>query len=480
MTNRASATTQRNGNAVTAPARGGILQRQCACGNHAMAGGPCAECMKVKSGLQRKLAIGASHDPLEHEADRIADQVVAGHADISLSPVQRQAMSSVRDSVAAPDSVDAVLAATGTSLPPELRRKMGKKFGYDFSRVRVHTGGLAQQSAREVDANAYTVGNNIVFGAGKFAPASPGGQRLIAHELAHVVQQSGAEGTRALQRQETAGPAATPGGPPVGDAIKPEIENLLKAFASASGTAAKNAIGMQAVQTIIRAYSMSTRGLRTMRFNPDLNPKHGAETGAVKGNERASEIEFGPGAFDQGFEGLVHLVAHELEHVRQNLIGGYHSGNEDEPDSEFLAYNSSVLQVQTVAGPVGKGFLGGLIAGGGQGAPALPALPPDHLAHAAGKALEEFGKMSAADQKKYRQELAFSRDKLFDRLKNEGPRALRPPPKFTPEWASWYEDRPSTADPFTMEYQDWLDSLKSPWAKVKAIWKQFDAAFKIH
>jgi hypothetical protein len=448
-----------------------------------VAGGECAECKKSNDGLQPKLTIRARNDLLEREADRVADRVVAGSTPISaghaLSSVQREAGPSMYDGDTAPPSVEGVLAGSSTPLQPEFREKMEQRFGYDFSRVRVHTDGAAELSAREIDANAYTVGNDIVFGAGKFAPASPSGQRLIAHELAHVVQQSGADGTRELQRQQTAGPAATPSAQPVGDAIKPEIEGLLKAFASASGTAAKNAIGMQAVQTIIGAYGMSTKGLRTMRFDPNLDPKAVAQAPAVEGKVRASDIEFGPGAFNKGFEWLVHTVAHELEHVRQHLIGGYHSGDADEPVKEFLASNGEVLQVQSVAGPAGRGFIGGLIAGAGKSLPALPALPPDLLASVAKRALEEFGRMPAADQAKYRQELASARDKLFDRLKNEAPRALQPPARNSPEWVIWFEDRPSTADPFTMEYQDWLDSRQSPWVEVKAIWKQFDAAFKV-
>ena len=76
---------------------------------------------------------------------------------------------------------------------------MEPRFGYDFSRVRVHSGTAAEQSARDVKAHAYTAGHAMVFGAGQFAPESQAGRRLIAHELAHVVQQSG-QGTKSLQR----------------------------------------------------------------------------------------------------------------------------------------------------------------------------------------------------------------------------------------------------------------------------------------
>ena len=90
----------------------------------------------------------------------------------------------------APASVDRVLASPGRPLEPALRQDMEQRFGHDFSRVRVHSDAAAEQSARDVNANAYTVGHNVVFGAGRFAPGTHEGRRLIAHELTHVVQQS--------------------------------------------------------------------------------------------------------------------------------------------------------------------------------------------------------------------------------------------------------------------------------------------------
>jgi hypothetical protein len=68
---------------------------------------------------------------------------------------------------------------------------MEQRFGHDFSQVRVHSGGTAEQSARDVGANAYTVGNNIVFGADQFSPNTQRGAKLLAHELVHVAQQNG-------------------------------------------------------------------------------------------------------------------------------------------------------------------------------------------------------------------------------------------------------------------------------------------------
>jgi hypothetical protein len=76
---------------------------------------------------------------------------------------------------------------------------MEQRFDHDFSRVRVHSGPVAEQSARDVNAHAYTVGHNIVYGAGQFTPGTQEGRRLLAHELTHVVQQL-SEGPHLLQR----------------------------------------------------------------------------------------------------------------------------------------------------------------------------------------------------------------------------------------------------------------------------------------
>lgn len=195
--NKASVSQQAKTASLLSPVQG-LLQRQCACGNHTLAGGECAECAKNKDGLQRKLAIGASNDPLELEADRVADQVMAasGHTAVSGAPlhIQRYAGQATEGLETAPASVDRVLASSGRPLEPALRQDMGQRFGYDFSRVRVHSGAAAEQSARDVSANAYTVGHNIVFGAGRFAPGTNEGRRLIAHELTHVLQQKDTAG----------------------------------------------------------------------------------------------------------------------------------------------------------------------------------------------------------------------------------------------------------------------------------------------
>ena len=171
-----------------------LLQRKCACGSPtASLTGEFAEC-KGKKRLQTKLTIGASNDPLEQEADRVGDQVLAAPVNPAVSGapprIQRYTGQASGQADTAPASVDRVLSSSGRPLEPTLQQEMEQRFGHDFSRVRVHSGAAAEQSARDVNANAYTVGHNIVFGAGRFAPGTHQGRRLIAHELTHVVQQS--------------------------------------------------------------------------------------------------------------------------------------------------------------------------------------------------------------------------------------------------------------------------------------------------
>lgn len=194
--------------ATLASAARGALQRKCNCGS-SKSSSEGRDDELPSPFLQRKLAIGASNDPLEQEADRIADQVMATptHQAVSGAPprIQRVSGQSNGQMDAAPPSVDQVLSSPGRPLESALRQDMEQRFGHDFSRVRVHSGGVAEQSAQEVKAHAYTVGHNIVFGAGRFAPVTHDGRRLIAHELTHVVQQSGADGMNLSQSNDKRG-----------------------------------------------------------------------------------------------------------------------------------------------------------------------------------------------------------------------------------------------------------------------------------
>jgi hypothetical protein len=189
------------------PVRTDLLQRKCSCGGSSGLAGECERCSsKKRFGLQTKLKVNEPGDIYEQEADHIAEQVMATpahHAVSGGSPrIQRFSGQSNGEMDTAPASVDQALASSGRPLEPALRYDMEQRFSHDFSRVRVHSGDVAEQSARDVNANAYTVGDDIVFGAGRFAPASDEGRRLIAHELTHVVQQNGSQLQRALVQRK--------------------------------------------------------------------------------------------------------------------------------------------------------------------------------------------------------------------------------------------------------------------------------------
>jgi peptidoglycan hydrolase-like protein with peptidoglycan-binding domain len=134
----------------------GLLQRTCACGGTAGIDGQCANCRKER--LLRGTALQAEREtapPIVHEA----------------------------------------LGRPSQPLDPATRGFMEPRFGHDFSQVRVHADPKAAESARAIDAVAYTVGHDVVFGADQYVPRTVSGRRLLAHELAHVVQQRGQEGS---------------------------------------------------------------------------------------------------------------------------------------------------------------------------------------------------------------------------------------------------------------------------------------------
>ena len=166
----------------------------------------------LRSGrLQAKLTISQPGDTYEQEADRVADQVMSS---ASVPSIRRKC-----DACAAggtcpeceeeeklhpkelPGHVPQVtpkvesslasLRGGGQPLAPSVRAFFEPRFGRDFSQVRVHTDGQAGESARAIHARAFTGGQDVVFGAGEYAPESREGQRLLAHELTHVVQQTG-------------------------------------------------------------------------------------------------------------------------------------------------------------------------------------------------------------------------------------------------------------------------------------------------
>lgn len=181
-----------------------IIQAKTACG----CGGRCPRCSQETNrenpALQKKLHVGAVNDPYEQEADRIADKISETSSNDAIhtnAPLRIQRISTGKNGAPsiAPASTDSVLASQGKPLEKNLKQDMEQRFNHDFSKVKIHSDAQAAQSATDINAEAYTAGNNIAFAAGKFTPDTKTGRHLLAHELTHVVQQS-ASGTM-LQRQ---------------------------------------------------------------------------------------------------------------------------------------------------------------------------------------------------------------------------------------------------------------------------------------
>ena len=167
----------------------------------------------VSSPGQAKLSVGRRDHPLEHEAHRIASQIVRSPestiraARPSLHPRGDSVVHDTKETgtegplFEAPPVVNEVLREEGHSLDPMTRAIFESRFGHDFSRVRIHADSAAASAARSVEASAFTLGADIVFGTGRYEPKSEAGQHLLAHELAHVVQQDG-DPSRAILRRD--------------------------------------------------------------------------------------------------------------------------------------------------------------------------------------------------------------------------------------------------------------------------------------
>lgn len=138
------------------PGLNSLLQRKCACGSSSGAGGECAECQTKRLRLRRK----------ETDSGGLST---------------------------APPMVHEVLGSPGNPLDPEVRFFMESHYGHDFGRVRVHTDSRAAESAKAIDARAFTLGSHIAFAPGRFAPTREDGRKLLAHELAHIVLHTSAQ-----------------------------------------------------------------------------------------------------------------------------------------------------------------------------------------------------------------------------------------------------------------------------------------------
>ena len=182
-----------------------VPAKRCACGGIVEGGGECAACRARRlasvgrprpstgssSGLPplsalRSLPIASPHDAREHAADAAAGKALAGAPS--------------RGATAAPASPTRdLLGASGGYLPRLLAHDLGSRFGHDFSQIKVFSDETSGRAADALGAAAFTVGQNIYFSSGRYRPETRAGRSLIAHELAHTVQQ--ASGPQLIQRR---------------------------------------------------------------------------------------------------------------------------------------------------------------------------------------------------------------------------------------------------------------------------------------
>ncbi len=193
-----------------------MINRRASCS----CGGGCPACQAKSSDLK----VSQPNDTAEIEADQIADKVmrmpesngINAKPNTETTPVanrfnalttihrkcdaceeedevavQRKSLPSAGGTVShSPDHVRGVIGSGGRALDLQTRGFFESRLGYDLSAVRLHTGNAAAESARRLNAQAYTLGSNIVFGGGEYKPETESGRLLLAHELAHVTQQN--------------------------------------------------------------------------------------------------------------------------------------------------------------------------------------------------------------------------------------------------------------------------------------------------
>lgn len=177
--------------------------------------------------------------------------------------VLQRAASNCAKVTAVPPIVHEVLRSPGQPLDAQTRAFMEPRFGHDFGNVRVHTDAKASESAKAVNAHAYTSGTNLVFDAGKYAPQSAAGQRLLAHELTHVIQQ----GEQTSQDDLAIGPES--------DSHEREAETVARAVATGEAT------------SVVGSHTAAVHGALQRSPTPDA----GLETPAPVSHEELTDDE---------------------------------------------------------------------------------------------------------------------------------------------------------------------------------------------
>lgn len=233
------------------------------------------------------------------------------------------------------------LNGRGKSLPLQANRFFSARMGYDFSQVRIHTDKSAADSAKDINAKAFAVGHHIVFNEGQYDTESGPGKRLLAHELAHVVQQNSS--TDLLQRITCEGVSAAP--PRVGQGTRNAVDARAQAIIDiASGTGSEESKALAVVtQIICKYYPADAAIVSGVRYNATLQ---GLDTSSVgRGATATGRIGVGD-QFVQSttvahFARRVLQVGHEIQHIHQYRSGL--AGDNNAEEREFLAFAENAL-----------------------------------------------------------------------------------------------------------------------------------------
>jgi predicted DNA-binding ArsR family transcriptional regulator len=246
--------------------------------------------------VQKKLLLGSTQDPLENAADAATERVMRSTRPIT--PLRRDS-GATPGMQAAPGVVHAALRGQGAPLDAAARSLFEPHFGIDFSRVRVHTGQVAAESAEAVQARAYTVGQNIVFGAGQYAPRTENGRRLLAHELAHTIQQRRA-GDAVLRRDGKTEKAASKLPP-----LEPIAQRIAQLARGPNQAAAAPKVGQGA--------------------GPVVSVVRDSQTGEIYVGLNMTDVQHGSDLIERRIQEQAQRVANHEVHVVHDIAPGEHA-----------------------------------------------------------------------------------------------------------------------------------------------------------
>lgn len=317
--------------------------------------------------FQPKLTVGPADDVYEREADAMADKVMRmegggkANAHISTIDVQRKCKECEEEDRVqrkeapggkhseAPSIVGDALNSGGTQLDVDTRGFMETRFGYDFSKVKIHTDGNAVRSAQSINALAYTSGSNIVFNEGQYEPGTVRGRKLLAHELTHVIQQSKAG--ESVQRYSTEDCSATQltAITAAVDKAKEMLRNAVTRLNASPVTAN--------TQTLFGyhfgAYADWRRDIVVSHLNRDLNLLNTWDFTYECDSDCTDkaftywifgDIHLCPPFFTSILNEQAETLIHELHHLdplRGHLDLGYHGNNRDAGTSWLVAVNNA-------------------------------------------------------------------------------------------------------------------------------------------